>query len=116
VKDAVLVVDDDDGIRESIEDLLRDADYDVTSVANGQLAIEWLRAAPRRCVMVLDLMMPVMDGWQVLEIAEREQLIERRRIIVITAHRAPVLPTGVSHIAKPMTAAQILDAIRAHAA
>jgi CheY-like chemotaxis protein len=116
VIDHVLVVDDDDGIRESIDDLLRDAGYQVTCVENGQLALAWLREAPRRCVMLLDLMMPVMDGWQVLEVAEREQLIDRGRIVVITAHRGPTLPEGVAHLAKPMTAAQILDAIRARAA
>jgi DNA-binding response OmpR family regulator len=63
--DRVLLVEDDDDIREAVGDCLRERGYDVVTAANGLIARDWLRSAgilPN--VILLDLMMPVMDGWQ----------------------------------------------------
>jgi two-component system response regulator MprA len=62
----VLVVDDDPDIRESIEELLRSDGLDATSAANGEEALRALAARPVDAVL-LDLMMPVMDGRQFVE-------------------------------------------------
>ncbi|HTJ44600.1 MAG TPA: response regulator [Kofleriaceae bacterium] len=108
----VLIVDDDEGIRESLADILSDHGYPIATAANGRDALEWLRAqsAPPRAIL-LDLMMPVMDGWQAMEAIERERLVTRDRIIVITAQRDARVPPGVEAIKKPMTAATVLEAI-----
>jgi CheY-like chemotaxis protein len=59
----VLVVDDDPDIRDSLREVLEDEGYEVSCVGNGREALDHLRAAsPRPCVILLDLMMPVMDG------------------------------------------------------
>jgi two-component system, chemotaxis family, chemotaxis protein CheY len=69
----VLVVDDDDGIREALCELLADAGHSAVSVANGKAALDYLRSTGvRPCVILLDLMMPVMDG----ETFRREQLAD----------------------------------------
>ena len=61
----ILVVDDDPDIRDSLREVLEDEGYDVSCVGNGREALDHLKAAsPRPCVILLDLMMPVMDGWQ----------------------------------------------------
>lgn len=61
---SVVVVDDDVDIREALVDVLSDQGYDVCAFANGRDALEYLRAGARPGLIVLDLMMPVMDGVQ----------------------------------------------------
>ena len=58
----ILVVDDDRDIRESLRELLAEAGYAVAVAENGRVALERLRAGLRPGVILLDLMMPIMDG------------------------------------------------------
>lgn len=59
----ILVVDDDDGSRQALTNLLRDEGYSVMELDSATAALEYLhRAAPPQLI-VLDLMMPEMDGW-----------------------------------------------------
>src|SRR5262245_54448858 len=58
----ILIVDDDEAIRESLCDILSDEGRPAVAVANGEQALDFLRTEPRPCVILLDLMMPVMDG------------------------------------------------------
>ena len=60
----LLVVEDDADIREALDGLLSMEGFRVTGCSNGREALEWLRAAPKPDLILLDLMMPVMDGWQ----------------------------------------------------
>jgi CheY-like chemotaxis protein len=62
-KTSVLLVDDDQPVRETLAEALALDGYDVTSVENGQRALHVLAKA-RPDVIVLDLMMPAMDGWE----------------------------------------------------
>jgi CheY-like chemotaxis protein len=58
-----LVVDDDVHIRESLSEYLQEEGFDVRSASHGLEALEVARRGPRPDVIVLDLLMPVMDGW-----------------------------------------------------
>ncbi len=60
----ILLVEDEDEVREVIETVLRSEGYDVTPVRHGREALDVLRRGLRPCIIILDLMMPVMDGWQ----------------------------------------------------
>src|SRR5215510_8699670 len=60
----VLVVDDDQDIRDALCELLRDEGYEAIAVANGEEALTYLKGGNLPCVILLDLMMPVMDGWE----------------------------------------------------
>ena len=62
----ILVVEDDDAIRELVSDVLRDDGYDVREATNGVEALGRIREE-RPDLIVLDLMMPVMDGWTFVE-------------------------------------------------
>jgi len=58
-----MIVEDDDDIRETLEQILDDHDIPAMSAANGAIALAQLRAATEPpCVILLDMMMPVMDG------------------------------------------------------
>ena len=76
----ILVVDDDSRLRESILMLLRDAGYSARGAANGREALD-LAEDETPSLILLDLMMPVMDGWQFL--AERAQHRAAREAAVV---------------------------------
>ena len=60
----VLLVDDDEGARESLTELLEETGYSVLQADNGSAALQRLEDVQGRCdVIVLDLMMPTMNGW-----------------------------------------------------
>jgi two-component system, chemotaxis family, chemotaxis protein CheY len=83
----VLVVDDDDGIRHALVDFLGDEGFRVASVSNGAEALDWLRCHPvgESCVVLLDLMMPVMDGAQFLAKRASDADLAKVPVVVITA-------------------------------
>jgi CheY-like chemotaxis protein len=60
----ILLVEDEASIREVMEAVLRAEGYGVVCADNGAVALETLRSGLRPCIIILDLMMPVMDGWQ----------------------------------------------------
>jgi DNA-binding NtrC family response regulator len=60
----VLLVEDDGDIRHALGLLLRKKGYEVIAVENGRQALDHLDSGLRPCLIVLDLMMPVMDGWE----------------------------------------------------
>src|SRR5215472_17599360 len=60
----LLVIEDDADIREALDGLLSTEGFRVAGCSNGREALNWLRASPKPDLILLDLMMPVMDGWQ----------------------------------------------------
>jgi two-component system, cell cycle sensor histidine kinase and response regulator CckA len=61
---SLLVVEDDADIREALDGLLSMEGFRVAGCSNGREALDWLRTSPKPDIILLDLMMPVMDGWQ----------------------------------------------------
>jgi len=80
----VLVVDDDPAIRGLVADALRGEGYTVDLAAHGREALEAMRAR-RPSTVVLDLMMPVMDGFSFIEQCHKERLCVDVPIVVISA-------------------------------
>jgi len=80
----VLVVDDDPAIRGLVGDALREEGYSVDLAAHGREALEAMRAR-RPQTVVLDLMMPVMDGFTFIELCHKERLCVDVPIVVISA-------------------------------
>lgn len=70
---SILVVDDSTDIRETLRDVFEASGYQVDTAANGVDALARLDVAPLPCMVVLDLMMPVMDGWQVLDAVRNQR-------------------------------------------
>jgi len=83
----VLVVEDDRDTREALLDVLTDAAYDVTTVGHGAEALALLREdGERPCAIVLDLMMPVMDGREFRRHQQCDPSLSSIPLIVLTAH------------------------------
>lgn len=89
----ILVVEDDKDSRESVRILLENEGYCVATVTNGQEALDYLRAHPAPNVVLLDLMMPVKDGWQFL--AERSQDPDLETIPVIVCSAVATLQDAI---------------------
>ncbi len=80
----VLVVDDDPAIRGLVAEALREEGYSVDLAAHGREALEAMRAR-RPATVILDLMMPVMDGFSFIEQCHKERLCVDVPIVVISA-------------------------------
>ena len=91
LRQTILVVDDQVDLRDAIAVLLEGEGYDVVDAANGQEALAHLRSGVDVAAIVLDLAMPVMDGWRFL--AERGKDPALREIPTI-------IVTGISDAAK----------------
>jgi CheY-like chemotaxis protein len=81
----ILVVDDKAEIRSLISDVLVDEGYTVAHAANGREALAYLHAAPTLpCIIILDLMMPLMDGWDFLRARQGNPVIWAIPTVVIS--------------------------------
>ena len=85
----VLVVDDDASIRESLADLLGDEGYRVQTATNGAEALSLLRSSSqlRPCVILLDLMMPIMNGQEFYAEQQRDPTLASIPTVVISADK-----------------------------
>jgi CheY-like chemotaxis protein len=81
----VLIVEDDEGIRETFRFALELENYTVFTAANGQIGFELLATIPKPCVILLDLMMPVMDGWGFVDVIGKDVSFVEIPIVVISA-------------------------------
>lgn len=114
---AVMIVDDDDAIREALEDVLSDEGYDVVGVSDGQQALDYLLAdlhpAKRPSAILVDLWMPVMDGWKFLDALLEDPRFSRIPLVVLTAardQRARDLRVA-EVLTKPVQLQQVLGAL-----
>ena len=82
----VIVVDDQALFRQSIQDRLRSDGYDVVSAENGIEALDLLQAAPGPCVVLLDLMMPVMNGVEFLHALDKRGETDDVRVMLVSGH------------------------------
>jgi CheY-like chemotaxis protein len=84
---SVLIVDDDVDIRETLAEMLVHKGFDVSTAVNGLDALRTLRdqASARPSVILLDLMMPVMDGYGFLEHRRRDPAIASIPLAIVTA-------------------------------
>ena len=81
----VLVVEDDADIRDLVAETLRPEGYTVVEAANGQEALDWLRSNARPCLILLDLMMPVLSGPELLELMAEDEVLASLPVVVVSA-------------------------------
>jgi PAS domain S-box-containing protein len=116
----VLVVDDEPDDRAEVTRSLAASGYDVVGVGSGAEALEWLESNPQPSLMLVDLIMPGIDGFALLDRVWNDERLHETRVIVITAkdltakesgllaeHRGAVIPKG------PSARVALLDALKA---
>lgn len=115
---AVLVVDDDDAIRNGLLELLDDGGFPAVGARNGAEALELLRGlSPRPSLVLLDLMMPVMDGTTFLREQKRDPELAHVPVVVMSAFpnaRATARDLATDFLPKPLSFDRILALAAAH--
>ena len=110
-KSTILVVEDEVDSREALRDLLELEGYQVRTATNGREALDMLAAAGDEiCMVLLDLFMPVMDGWQVIDELRASGKLAQTQIVIITsaAYRAPA---GIPVFEKPLDMDKVMNAV-----
>ncbi len=107
----VLLVEDHDDSREMLEELLSQEGFTVETAVNGLQALERLRRSPRPDVVLLDLMMPVMTGWDLMAWVEQEPSLRGLPVVVVSgAGTSRPLPRGIiASIPKPLDLNLLMD-------
>ncbi|HET8796593.1 MAG TPA: response regulator [Thermoanaerobaculia bacterium] len=91
----MLVADDDPNIRRLIVAALRREGYGFIEAANGKEALDVMRTQ-QPSVVVLDLMMPLVSGWDVLRARAEDPELQKIPVIVVSANREPALATAMT--------------------
>src|ERR671930_2097979 len=109
----VLVVDDDEGIRELVAMALSSAGYDVMSAPDGAAALELL-ATSQPAVILLDLLMPKVDGWEFARLYEERPRPHVPIIVLTAAYDVHARAAGIkakAYLAKPFRLADLVACI-----
>ena len=118
----ILIVDDDEDIRDAVRTILEDEGYSTLEASEGREALSMLeRPGMRPSMLLLDLMMPTMDGWQLRARLRENPALASIPIVIMTAHAAflravanatpdtPVLP-------KPIDIERLLELVATYSA
>lgn len=96
-----MIVDDEEDIRDSLRDVFEDEGYIVASAVNGHKGLEHLRSQRAPCVIILDLMMPVMSGVELYSLVKSESALASIPIIISTSDPSQA-PEGSLIMQKPI--------------
>lgn len=119
MSDRVVIVEDDELIRESLLEVLADHGYEAIGAGDGREALDKLATLdPLPCLIVLDLMMPGMDGREFRRIQREDPVLKEIPVVVISAFRdldeiaKEMAPAG--HFKKPLKLQDFLAIIQTH--
>jgi CheY-like chemotaxis protein len=118
---SIFVVDDDESIRDVLVEVLEDAGYVVRVAKNGADALEHLRELDQSpCLILLDLMMPVMDGFEFRARQLADGAFSNVPVVVFSADGATTAKAAALNVAgalrKPVRLDDVLRAVEAHCA
>lgn len=113
-KKRILVIEDDANIRDVLKLALEFEGYEVTCAKNGKEGLEIL-AKTNPGLILLDLMMPIMNGWEFVDQLKRENLFEKYPVIVVSAYseRAKVIDCK-DFVLKPLELEDLLKSVKIH--
>ena len=106
----VLVVDDEEDIREALREAIELAGCRAITAANGVVALEKLRTC-RPCLVILDLLMPEMTGLEMLAAMQKEPELAALRVVISTSAPGRA-PAGVPVLPKPIDIQKLFGWVR----
>jgi CheY-like chemotaxis protein len=111
----ILIVEDDDDIREALTQILELEGYDVREATNGREALDICAKQPTPNLILLDLMMPVMDGWQFRAEQMKDPVLSKVPVVVISAdasvHEKVASFGAATVLPKPISLDRLLRAV-----
>lgn len=109
----ILVVEDNDDVREMMAVTLELEGHNVRTAVNGRDALEKLRGGEKPCVILLDLMMPVMNGWEFRRALEHDPALADVPVVVISAATGEIVRNtrADAFISKPIDMDRLLDVV-----
>jgi len=113
----VLVVDDDNDQRKLLGSILELRGYSVETAENGRDALMKMRRGERPCLVLLDLMMPIMDGWKFWKELVNDQTLAATPVVVVSgvAEFPAARSIGaVAHLRKPVDLTKLYDVLAEH--
>ena len=112
---SILVVEDNIDIQESLKATLEMEGFKVFTADNGKEAIDRLEKMPTPCLILLDLMMPVMNGWEFVEEIGKDIMLSSIPIVVVTAiGDANKSPKTDGYIPKPINYEALISTVNKH--
>jgi len=111
----VLVVDDDIEILKALRDVLEDEGYEVMDATDGAEALPLLKSSPPPDVMLLDLMMPEMDGWTLLQHMRNDADVAKIPVVIMTAAgrtTREAIGSSANLLTKPLDLGVLLRALQ----
>jgi CheY-like chemotaxis protein len=109
----ILVVEDNDDVREMMAVTLELEGHQVATAANGRDALEKLHAGSKPCLILLDLMMPVMSGWELRTALNRDPELRDVPVVVVSAATGDMMKEtdADAYLPKPLDMDQLLDVV-----
>ncbi|MBA2305700.1 MAG: response regulator [Acidobacteria bacterium] len=109
----ILVVEDNDDVREMMAVTLELEGHEVATAVNGRDALEKLHSGGRPCLILLDLMMPVMNGWEFRRALERDPEFHDVPVVVVSAATGEMIQRAeaVVHLPKPLDMDELLEVV-----
>jgi CheY-like chemotaxis protein len=111
----VLVVEDEPDLLEVTRFALECEGFGVQTARNGEEALALLRAGARPGLVLLDLMMPVMNGWQFLDEIAKVPSLRTIPVVVVTAAGATAISGAVAILRKPLDLGVLIEIVESHA-
>ena len=112
----ILYVEDEIDTRDAVTFALKNQGYRVFGVANGQTALDYLRSSPPPCLILLDLMVPVMDGWQFMAVRARDPNLMSIPVVIVSAHTSIQRQTtplkAAGYLTKPIDVDLLFETVR----
>ena len=109
---SILVVEDDEDIRNAIVDLLETEGYKTESAINGKDALDKLGEIERPCLVLLDMMMPIMNGRQFLDEVMKDSTLAPIPVLIVSAVADKTNTQGsVGFLKKPIDIDVVLDVV-----
>ncbi len=111
----VLIVDDDPDLLEATSFALEGEGFGIETARHGEEALQQLRVGKRPAIVLLDLMMPVMNGWQFLEEVAKVPSFKAIPVVVLTAAVRVEVSGAVEILHKPVELEMLIGVIERHA-
>jgi CheY-like chemotaxis protein len=108
----LLIIEDDEAARTALGDIFDYEGYPVALCSNGQEALEYLHHQPLPALIILDLQMPVMNGWQFCHERSKDAALASVPVVVITAFQSPANLDVDEVMRKPVDLERLMNTVR----